>query len=315
MAQPSEGGDLREFFAALRFAAIVIGALCLVAIFGCTPTASAALKLEADSTAAIEKETRKPMAMTFAAVGDTLKPTFWFKVQGRPDSVVCVYSGGGSATSRKTALGPTPTSCPAGQLIPSPALNEGDSTLIAVNWTLYKSGTATVSGGPYTRYYKKPVLPPSLQPDSLTVIGLEILLERKDMTSSNVIAVGDSAYICPAFRFKDGKVALRAVDRDTVAHGCVWQYATRYDQKIRLNPVQFKTTGSLAWIVAGPASAARQAVIDTTCIYWNVGFNGGSIRPNPHDAACAAAHPYNWSSRPSRPQSDGSILFADAHGG
>lgn len=231
----------------------------------------------------------KPTGMTFVAAGDTVKPTFFYKITGNPDSVVCIFSGAGSTASRKVAPGSS-TSCGPGILLPVPVMVEGDSAQFAVNWTIYKRNAPNVQGGPYIRWYKRPVTVPNLIPDSLNFSSLHIMRDPDRILMDSTTrewrpyavldTVGPKPWytkpmkMCVSMTFKDnGKIVLRDSERaDTV---CTRLYAKTVGQLQRWQPVSYNATTQTWTVGPGPLSAARMAALNKVCISWSgVGIPG-----------------------------------------
>lgn len=110
------------------------------------------------------------------AVGDTLKATQFYKVSGSPDSVRWLFTAR-NAPSQSVSRGAPPNglSLTAGpvNLIPSPALLDGDTVTVSACPVAWKKGTS-YPGSCSTRLYTRPIVPPVVTGDSLTVIGLDI---------------------------------------------------------------------------------------------------------------------------------------------
>lgn len=205
----------------------------------------------------------KPGELRGVAAGDSVTATFYYRTTGNPDSVVSLFLMANAPSVRIPRPG-TATSAGPAVLLPVPPLVEGDSGLVTVQWTAYKRNAAPVTGQ-VSRYFKRPVTPPNVLPDSLRLSAVHIMSDPKLMLGTpagTYVAPNGTARFCLALTFADGKIGLRSMERaDTV---CARYYATSVGQLQRVQTVTFATTSS-AWSVA-PASPARQAALDAVCL-------------------------------------------------
>lgn len=201
------------------------------------------------------------------AAGDTVTAAFFYRPLASPDSVACLFLLANAASVRVVRPG-TATSCGPAVLVPTPAIVAGDSALVTVQWTAYKKNAtpATVSGQ-FARYFKRPVPPPGVQPDSLTLSGIKIMRDPflVGNAGSTWAPPGGSVRLCGALTFRDGRIGLRSIERADST--CARYFATTIGQLQRLQAV---TYAGGTWHVAS-ASTGRQAVLDGVCF---VGSDG-----------------------------------------
>jgi len=267
-------------------------ALCLIVALtsSCAPAEARAAGVNAEGT------------LFVVAAGDTLKATMGYRVSGSPDSVAWIFTARNAPLIRLVrAAPPNGTSLAIGpaNLIPSPALAEGDTVTVQACPMAYKKGQTYTGFACGSKLYQKPIVPPVVLPDSLTVISLHIMLDPFRVANASTqggrgvyVQTTTTAQFCVALQFKDTKkYALRTLDRaDTT---CARHYATTIGQLQRAQPVTY-TNG--VWVV-GSLSPARTAVLDAICIDWQ--GTGGTIT----DDACGAGaagpgrRAFDWAGR------------------
>ena len=229
-------------------------------------------------------EEPKPVGkdLSVYAIGDTLwVKGYWKVTQGSPDSVIWQVSSPKTALVRRAYL-PSATKDSV-RLIPTPALLEGDSLIIAGCWQTKKKQVLSLANCLAVTYIR-PVDPGTVVPDSLRVVGFKIMIDPLIASSSGGVygwtqQVNTDGSLCPSFKFADnGKIALRTGEANDTT--CARIYATSVGQ---LNRMQSVTYVNGHWVV-GALSPARQAALDNKCIIWNV--TGGTIIPGQHDVNC-----------------------------
>jgi len=138
---------------------------------GCTPTPAAA-------------EVREPR-LAVVAVGDTIKATIFYKVTGSPDSVRWLFTAPNAPSSIVSRVAPpNGTALSAGpvNLLPAPPLAEGASATVSACPVAWKGGSA-FTGSCTTRVYTRPITPPTVVGDSLTVSSLDIYPKGQLLTA------------------------------------------------------------------------------------------------------------------------------------
>lgn len=259
-----------------RFGALAIAALlfCLP-LNGCTPTPASAEVRSEDLFA--------------AAVGDNILSTVRFKVAGSPDSVVYSFTVRNAPTLKTTTISPANgvSLATSATLSPVPVMAEGDTATVSACPIAWKKGASFNTFACSTKLFTRPVVPPQVLPDSLTVQQAMLFMRQRSTFNGRTtwaVTTNSTNTICPAFKFKDGMVAIRSSDMDTTIWGCSFNYGTQVAAAQRLNTINFFPTH----VVPHAASAARQAIIDTICVTMTADM-GGTITPNRWDAACQAA--------------------------
>jgi hypothetical protein len=149
----------------------LVALLALLPVNGCTPTPAAA-------------EVREPK-LALVAAGDTIKATIFYKVTGSPDSVRWLFTAPNAPSVIVSRLAPpNATALSAGpvNLLPAPPLAEGASATVSACPTAWKGGSAFV-GSCTARVYTRPITPPTVVGDSLTVSSLDIYPKGQFLTA------------------------------------------------------------------------------------------------------------------------------------
>ncbi|MDZ4862714.1 MAG: hypothetical protein SGJ01_04640 [Gemmatimonadota bacterium] len=237
------------------------------------------------------------------AVGDTLTVHQFAKVTGSADSVAYLFSAARAASVRITRMAPAngaPLVWGPAKLVPIPAMLDGDTTTVSACPTAWRKGQATTFACS-TKLYTRPVIPPNVTPDSLTVFGMIPITDAP--LAGLLFAVNANPSLCVAFKFKDGKVGIRSVDlvdtmqfvgvrlsswnAGTPHRGCAYNYGTQIAQALRVHAVTFSRLGTLGGDSAArvsPASPLRQLAMDTICATLTTS-GGSTITPSSWDAS------------------------------